>query len=55
MPPLALSRIKKAIRSVSMDECRQIADRVMTLDSARDVDVFLLDRLGVLVPELIVT
>ena len=55
VPPLALSRIKKAIRSVSIDECQQIAERVMTLDSARDVDVYLLDRLSVLVPELIVT
>jgi phosphotransferase system enzyme I (PtsI) len=55
VPPLALSRIKKAIRSVSISECKEIAERVMTLDSARDVDVYLLDRLGVLVPELVVT
>ena len=55
VPPLALSRIKKAIRSVSIDECHQIAERVMKLESAREVDMYLLDRLGVLVPELIVT
>jgi len=55
VPPLALSRIKKAIRSVSIDECQQIAERVMNLESAREVDMYLLDRLGVLVPELIVT
>ena len=54
VPPLALPRVKKAIRSVSIAQCRQIADRVMKLEAARDVDLYLLDRLGAIVPELIV-
>ena len=54
VPPSALPRVKKAIRSVSVEQCRQIADRVMKLEAARDVDLYLLDRLGDLVPELIV-
>ncbi len=55
VPPNALPKVKKAIRSVSIDQCRQIAERAMTLDAARDVDLFLLERLGKLAPELIVT
>ncbi len=54
VPPSSLPRVKKAIRSVSIKQCRQIADRVMKLEAARDVDLYLLNRLGVLVPELIV-
>ncbi|MGI9471213.1 MAG: phosphoenolpyruvate--protein phosphotransferase [Rubripirellula sp.] len=55
VPPLALTRVKKAIRSVSVEQCRQIAQRVMKLEAAREVDMYLLDRLGALVPELIET
>lgn len=55
VPPSSLLRVKKAIRSVSIQQCEQIADRVMQLEAARDVDLYLLDRLGEYVPELIVT
>ncbi|MEL6104613.1 MAG: phosphoenolpyruvate--protein phosphotransferase [Planctomycetota bacterium] len=55
VPPSSLLRVKKAIRSVSIEQCQQIATRVMSLDAARDVDLYLLDRLGEYVPELIVT
>jgi phosphotransferase system enzyme I (PtsI) len=54
VPPLALPQVKKAIRSVSIEQCREIASRVMKLEAARDVDLYLLDRLGEFVPELIV-
>jgi phosphotransferase system enzyme I (PtsI) len=54
VPPSSLPRLKKAIRSVTIEQCRQIATRVMKLESARDVDMYLLDRIGALVPELIV-
>ncbi len=54
VPPSSLLRVKKAIRSVSIQQCQQIAERVMQLESARDVDLYLLDRLGEYVPELIV-
>lgn len=53
--PNALPRVKKAIRSVSLEQCQEIAARAMTLDSARDIDLYLLERLSKLVPELIVT
>ncbi|TWT92442.1 phosphoenolpyruvate--protein phosphotransferase [Stieleria varia] len=55
VPPSALLRVKKAIRSVSIEQCQAIAARVMSLEAARDVDLYLLDRLSELVPELIVT
>jgi phosphotransferase system enzyme I (PtsI) len=55
VPPQALTKVKKAIRSVSMDQCREIADRVMTLDAAGEVDMYLLDRLGALAPELVLS
>jgi phosphotransferase system enzyme I (PtsI) len=54
VPPSSLLRVKKAIRSVSVEQCEQIAKRVMKLESARDVDLYLLDRLGEYVPELVV-
>ncbi len=55
VPPSSLPRVKKAIRSVTIDQCQEIAKRVMKLEAARDVDMYLLDRLGDLVPELVVT
>ncbi|MEM6470794.1 MAG: phosphoenolpyruvate--protein phosphotransferase [Planctomycetota bacterium] len=54
VPPSSLLRVKKAIRSVSIQQCEQIFQRVMEFEAARDVDLYLLDRLGELVPELIV-
>jgi phosphoenolpyruvate-protein phosphotransferase (PTS system enzyme I) len=55
VPPHALPKLKKAIRSVSIQQCEEIAKRVMTLDAARDVDLYLLERLGKIAPELIVS
>ncbi|WP_153555470.1 phosphoenolpyruvate--protein phosphotransferase [Roseimaritima sediminicola] len=53
VPPNALPKVKKAIRTVSIQECEEIAERAMTLESAREVDIYLADRLRELVPELI--
>ncbi len=53
VPPQALTKVKKAIRSVSMEQCQEIAERVMTFDAAGEVDMYLLDRLGDLAPELL--
>ncbi len=53
VPPNALPKVKKAIRTVSIQECQEIAARAMTLESAREVDIFLAERLRELVPELI--
>lgn len=53
VPPSALPRVKKAIRNVSIEQCEGIAERVRKLESARDVDLYLLDRLNELAPELV--
>ncbi|WP_081613668.1 phosphoenolpyruvate--protein phosphotransferase [Rhodopirellula sallentina] len=53
VPPSALPRVKKVIRNVSIEECEAIAERVCKLESARDVDLYLLDRLSDLAPELV--
>ena len=55
VPPAALTRVKKAIRSVTAEQCEQIAERALSLEAARDVDMYLLDRLSKYVPELIVS
>jgi phosphotransferase system enzyme I (PtsI) len=55
VPPSSLPRVKKAIRSVTIQQCKEIADRVRKLEAARDVDLYLSDRLESLVPELIVS
>ena len=55
VPPSALPKVKKAIRSVTLKQCEEIANRVTTLEAARDVDLYLLDRLADLAPELVVT
>ncbi len=55
VPPAALTRVKKAIRSVTIEQCEQIAARAMSLEASRDVDMYLLDRISKYVPELIVS
>ena len=55
VPPLLLPPIKKMIRSVSIEQCEEVAARVMTLDASRDIDMYLIDRLEEFVPELVVT
>jgi phosphoenolpyruvate-protein phosphotransferase (PTS system enzyme I) len=54
VPPTAITRLKKAIRSVRMSDCRQVAQRALALDSAQEIEVLLADRLAALAPELVV-
>ena len=55
VPPSSIPTIKKAIRSVSIAKCEEMAERVMTLEAARDIDMYLLNQISELVPELVVT
>lgn len=55
VPPSLLPRIKKTIRSVSITQCEEMAERVLRLEAARDVDMYLLACLEEIVPELILT
>jgi phosphotransferase system enzyme I (PtsI) len=52
--PKAIPEIKKIIRSVSMPHCVEIAEKVMTMDNAAEIDRFLLAELRKVVPELAV-
>jgi len=54
VPPNSIARIKKAIRSVRMVDCRALAQRALELDSAQEIEALLADRLTVLAPELVV-
>lgn len=50
--PGAIPEVKKVCRSVTIPQCEQLAKRVMTLDTARDVETALREELKKLVPEL---
>jgi phosphotransferase system enzyme I (PtsI) len=52
VPPKALDEVKKVCRSVSIEQCDQVAERSMLLDSAREINALLRDELKKAVPEL---
>ena len=52
--PSAIPEIKKICRSVSIEQCEQIAEQVMSVDNARDIKRYLKDELRKVVPELFV-
>jgi phosphotransferase system enzyme I (PtsI) len=45
VPASAIPEVKQLCRSVSLEECRVIADRVLEMDSAQQVKSFLRDQL----------
>ena len=47
-----ISEIKQVLRSVSVNHCRQVADRTLLLESARDVKTYLKEELTKILPEL---
>lgn len=51
-PPASLPQVKQAIRSVSIDDCRNLARRCFEFETAREVDAFLQSRFAELVPEM---
>lgn len=55
VPPQAIPNIKKALSDVTIKQCCEIAARVMELESAREVEAYLNERLSHIAPELIVT
>ncbi len=50
-PPAAIPQVKKAIRTVSLQDCQAMADRAMKLATAREVESFLQSQLVGLLPE----
>ncbi len=51
-PPAALPGVKHAIRAVSLEQCEQMAARALELETAREVDAYLMSHFATLVPEL---
>ena len=45
VPPIAVPEIKEVCRSVTIEQCEAVARRAMTMESAKDVDVYLRDEL----------
>jgi phosphotransferase system enzyme I (PtsI) len=51
--PSALPEIKQICRHVSLEQCEGIAERVMDMDSAREIDAYLQEQLRKIAPELV--
>jgi len=45
MNALVIPRVKKIIRAVTMQECRKLADRVMSFNSASEIEFFVRDAM----------
>ena len=52
--PSAIPEIKSVCRSVTIEQCEDIASRALQLDSAREVDTFLQEEIRSISPELVV-
>ena len=50
--PSAIPEIKKVCRSVTIEQCTAVAQRVMAMENARDINSFLKRQLRETVPEL---
>lgn len=50
--PAAVPEIKRVVRSVSIEQCERVAERVRTLESPRDVKAYLKEELSRVFPEL---
>lgn len=49
--PAAVPEIKRVCRSVTIERCESVAERVRTLESARDIKTFLKEELSKIFPE----
>ena len=52
--PATLLEVKKVIRSVTMDQAREVTDKILTFDSDREVDAYLSELTRRLLPEMVV-
>jgi phosphotransferase system enzyme I (PtsI) len=53
LPSSALLQIKRVLRSVSLEQCRHIAETAMQMQSAQEIDTFLKEELKKLVPQVV--
>ena len=50
--PTNIPEVKKVCRSVTIEQCERLADKVMNMENARDIENFLKEELKKTVPEL---
>ena len=50
--PAAIPEIKRVCRSVSIEQCQQVAERARTFDNARDVRTYLKEEVSKVLPDL---
>ena len=53
VPASAIPEVKQVCRSVSVAECRAIADKALTMDAAREVKAYLRDQMRRLLAETV--
>jgi phosphotransferase system enzyme I (PtsI) len=51
VPPSAVHELKKIIRSVTIEQCRAVAARALSMDNARDIRRYLKEELRKVLPE----
>jgi phosphotransferase system enzyme I (PtsI) len=51
--PHNIPEIKKVIRSITLDEARQVAQEALRLETARDVNHYLRDQTRRILPEVV--
>ncbi len=51
--PSAIPEIKKVCRTVTIAQCQQVAEHVMTMENARDIKNYLREELKKILPELV--
>ena len=49
--PAAIPEVKRVCRSVTIEQCEQVARRVRSLDNARDIRIYLKEELSKVIPE----
>jgi phosphotransferase system enzyme I (PtsI) len=52
--PSSIPEVKNVCRNVTLAACRQVAERVMALENARDIKNYLREELKKILPELVV-
>jgi len=52
IPPGAMLEVRKVIRSVTLEQCRDLAQRAMTLENAREIKNYLNEELKKVAPDL---
>jgi phosphotransferase system enzyme I (PtsI) len=51
--PSAIPELKRVCRSVTLSHCRQVAERVLTMENSRDIKSYLREELKKILPEMI--